>query len=74
SQPAGSSDEEDLAYLALIQHTKKLSLNVMEDRFFGPSSGFMYIKNAYNVKKASTGADFNDGGNFKRSKFWTTQS
>uniref|UniRef100_A0A0W0EYG1 Xylanolytic transcriptional activator regulatory domain-containing protein n=1 Tax=Moniliophthora roreri TaxID=221103 RepID=A0A0W0EYG1_MONRR len=74
SRPAGSSDEEDLAYLALIQHTKKLSLNVMEDRFFGPSSGFMYIKNAYNVKKESTGADLNDAGNFKRSKFWTTQS
>ncbi|KAK7043241.1 Gypsy retrotransposon integrase-like protein 1 [Paramarasmius palmivorus] len=74
SQPAGSSDEEDLAYLALLQHTKKLSLNVMEDRFFGPSSGFMYLKTAYNVKKESTGGDLNDAGNFKRSKFWATQS
>lgn len=67
-----ASDEEDLEYLALLQHTKNLSLNVMENRFFGPSSCFAHIKNAYNVKKDSTGTDLAGAPNFKRSKFWAS--
>ncbi|KAL0574560.1 Gypsy retrotransposon integrase-like protein 1 [Marasmius crinis-equi] len=69
-----TSDEEDLEYLSLLQHTKNLSLNVMENRFFGPSSCFAHIKNAYNVKKESTGTDLADAPNFKRSKFWASHS
>ncbi|KAJ8077946.1 Gypsy retrotransposon integrase-like protein 1 [Marasmius tenuissimus] len=72
SHTPSTSDEEDLEYLALLQHTKNLSLNVMENRFFGPSSCFAHIKNAYNVKKDSTGTDLADAPNFKRSKFWAS--
>ncbi|KAF9264065.1 hypothetical protein L218DRAFT_900741 [Marasmius fiardii PR-910] len=73
SHTPGLSDEEDLEYLALLKHTKNLSLNVMENRFFGQSSSFAYTKNAYRVKKEVTGGDIEDSHVYKRSKFWATQ-
>ncbi|KAG7098328.1 hypothetical protein E1B28_000289 [Marasmius oreades] len=72
SHTPGISDEEDLEYLDLLNHTKNLSLNVMENRFFGHSSSFAYTKNAYRVKKEVTGADLEDT-HVKRSKFWAPQ-
>jgi hypothetical protein len=35
--PSDDEDEEDLSHVSLAEHLKQLSVEAVEDRFFGPS-------------------------------------
>ncbi|KAF5322742.1 hypothetical protein D9619_002011 [Psilocybe cf. subviscida] len=45
SEDDEEDDDEDFAHLELAEHLKELSIDVL-DRFFGRSSGFMFLKEA----------------------------
>lgn len=36
-ETSGLPDEEDLAHVSLVEHLGRLSVNPIDDRFFGPS-------------------------------------
>ncbi|KAF5322745.1 hypothetical protein D9619_002016 [Psilocybe cf. subviscida] len=46
SEDDEEDDEEDFAHLELAEHLKELSIEVLEDRFYGRSSAFMFFKEA----------------------------
>ncbi|KAF5370577.1 hypothetical protein D9758_001905 [Tetrapyrgos nigripes] len=73
SSTAVTHDDEDLAHIALAEHLKLLSLDAVDKRFFGDSSGFMLMKSAHVVKSEFTGVDSFNSRHFKRPKFWTAQ-
>ncbi|CAA7261683.1 unnamed protein product [Cyclocybe aegerita] len=72
------SEAEDLAHIALSEHLSQLSMEAVEDRFFGQSSGFMFVKHAVAVKTSVTGkggpvkpsGEYLDGACFRRPLYW----
>ncbi|THV02448.1 hypothetical protein K435DRAFT_749568 [Dendrothele bispora CBS 962.96] len=75
-QPTPSTtqeDEFDLAHVALAEHLKLLSLDAIDKRFFGESSGFMLMRSAHGVKSEFTGVDSFNSKHYKRPKYWAAQ-
>jgi len=72
--PENPSDEaEDLAHIVLAEHLSQLSMEAVDNRFFGPSSSFMFVKHAMTVKREVTGntsAPLIDGSQFRRPLYW----
>jgi len=70
---SSSQDDDDLAHVALAEHLKLLSLDAIDKRFFGESSGFMLLRSAHGVKSEFTGVDSFNARHFKRPKYWGSQ-
>ncbi|KAF9482138.1 hypothetical protein BDN70DRAFT_991356 [Pholiota conissans] len=74
SDDDGSSEGDDLEHIALTKHFSELSLESVEDRFFGQSSGFMFFKQAATAKGALTGKPVKpDPRNFRRPLYWNVR-
>lgn len=64
-------DEEDLSHVFLAEHLKQLSVEAVEDRFFGRSSFFMFAKDATNIKSEHTGTTTTSiGSSLRRPLYW----
>jgi hypothetical protein len=75
SSQSDSSESEDIAHVELTQHMKHLSLKMVDDRFFGQSSVFMFFKHTASLRQESTGAPPTkpDVTKFRRPLFWDVQ-
>ncbi|PFH53811.1 hypothetical protein AMATHDRAFT_54332 [Amanita thiersii Skay4041] len=66
-----TTEADDLAHVALAEHLRNMSVQAIEDRFFGQSSTFMFIKHASVVKQKITGDDKTLlGPGFRRPIYW----
>uniref|UniRef100_A0A8H8CP76 Transcription factor domain-containing protein n=1 Tax=Psilocybe cubensis TaxID=181762 RepID=A0A8H8CP76_PSICU len=67
-----SSDPDDLAHVALSEHLSSLSIGeAVDDRFFGKSSAFMFVKEASSVRHETTrGTILPDRTKFRRPIYW----
>lgn len=66
------SGEEDNAHLLLADNLKQLSIDPVDYRFFGKSSGAMLIQTAIELKNEYTGVDQESAlmPGVKRDEFW----
>jgi hypothetical protein len=64
------SDDDDLAPRKLTDRIKQLSIDPVQQRFFGKSSGATLIQTAMDLKKEITGSDHSINTNIRRSEFW----
>jgi hypothetical protein len=55
--PGAEADEDDLRHIDLEQQFQKMRIEPMKDRFFGPSSGFMFVAEAIKARQVSLGAE-----------------
>lgn len=64
--------DEDNAHLLLADNLKQLSIDPVDYRFFGKSSGAMLIQTAIELKNEYTGADQESAllPGAKRDEFW----
>jgi hypothetical protein len=51
------SDDEDIVTVCLSESLKNMNLNPSHTRFFGKSSGIMFIQKAMDLKKEYTGGE-----------------
>ncbi|KDR75218.1 hypothetical protein GALMADRAFT_249193 [Galerina marginata CBS 339.88] len=69
-----ASETDDLAHIALAEHLSQLSLRTMDDRFFGQSSAFMFVKHASTIRSEITGTPNKpDPSRFRRPLYWDIQ-
>ncbi|KAG1729861.1 fungal-specific transcription factor domain-containing protein [Suillus paluster] len=52
-----SSDDDEMVSVRLADHMQNMSINPMQTRFFGKSSGIMLVQKAIDLKKEYTGDD-----------------
>lgn len=62
--------DEDLVHVELTHHLQKLNLNYATQKFFGPSSAFVLLRNAVDLKDECTGDDPQKRYD-KRPRYWS---
>ncbi len=48
-----------MEYIEVMGHLKKLSLHMMDNRYFGPSSNLAFMRKAFSMKSEQTGQEVN---------------
>lgn len=54
-----SDTDPDMEYIEVMGHLKKLSLHMMDNRYFGPSSNLAFMRKAFSMKSEQTGQEVN---------------
>ncbi|KAG7448426.1 uncharacterized protein BT62DRAFT_929520 [Guyanagaster necrorhizus] len=54
-----SDTDPDMEYIEVMDHLKKLSLHMMDNRYFGPSSNLAFMRKAFTMKSEQHGQQVN---------------
>ncbi|KJA20730.1 hypothetical protein HYPSUDRAFT_42800 [Hypholoma sublateritium FD-334 SS-4] len=66
-----TSEAEDLSHVALANHIEQLSIATLQERFYGQSSGFMFLVHTSTIRNQIIGApDKLDVKRFRRPIYW----